>query len=457
MLGSLSRHRGSGCKRQLRNRDLQVCWANVAKNTSCHITILHVAFTEKMDVICVQEPASYPGTKTQNHPGYDCYAPVDSWDSTDPEQREAERPRVMTYIRKGAGLRTQQRRPIHCRDLLWTDVNGYAILNAYRQPLSLEVIEYVTHLAPPTNCLVGGDFNAWHDMFEPGVQTAYQGTELARWSSDSAMDFIGTPGEPTHRAGHVLDLTFSNIPFTQSTIRPDMHSGSDHATQVTTIPGQGHVPLEQVHYRIPDADLSNFAGLVQNGMAKLPDPWRLTDTEQIDSFAAALTEVFNSSIQTIGKPDRGGGSPAPWWTPECQDAYNRHLGSISCNANSEPTIETREFLTTIHKAKRAYWKHIIDGVSDDKSLYKVVGWHKLSSNLKSPPLEVNGTMVEDTREKAEVLRSAILERFSAEDDLDYDPLQVWVGPGNLNWDQTVSLEEVERNTIGISSTSPGTD
>ena len=149
MLGSLSQHRGSGCKRQLRNRDLQVCWANVAKNTSCHITILHVAFTEKMDVICVQEPASYPGTKTQNHLGYDCYAPVDSWDSTDPEQREAKRPHIMTYIRKGAGLWTQQHCPIHCRNLLWTDVNGYAILNAYRQPLSPEVIEYVTHLTPP--------------------------------------------------------------------------------------------------------------------------------------------------------------------------------------------------------------------------------------------------------------------------------------------------------------------
>src|SRR5438045_2119098 len=104
MLGSLSRHRGSGCKRQLRNRDLQVCWANVGKSTPCHIMILHVAFTEKMDVICVQEPASYPGTKTQNHPGYDCFAPVDSWDSMDPEQHEAKRPHVMTYIWKGAGL-----------------------------------------------------------------------------------------------------------------------------------------------------------------------------------------------------------------------------------------------------------------------------------------------------------------------------------------------------------------
>lgn len=65
---------------------------------------------------------------------------------------------------------------------------------------------------------------------------------------------------------------------------------------------------------------------------------------------------------------------------------------------------------TVRKAKRNYWKHIIDGVSDDKSLYKVIGWHKLSPNLKSPPLEVNGVLIEDTMKKAEVLRSEVLER-----------------------------------------------
>ena len=164
MLGSQRRPRGSGHTRQPRNRDLQVCWANVGKGAPSHITILQTAFTENIDVVCIQEPYTHPGTKTQNHPGFDCYAPVDSWDSEDPIQREAERPRVMTYIRKGAGLRTQQRRPIHSRDLLWIDVNSYAILNAYRQPLSLDIIDYVTHLAPPPNCLVGGDFNAWHDF-----------------------------------------------------------------------------------------------------------------------------------------------------------------------------------------------------------------------------------------------------------------------------------------------------
>jgi hypothetical protein len=244
MLGSQTQHRGTRRNRQpSRNRDLQVCWANTGKGMPSHTTILHVAATEKMDVVCIQEPWTYPGTKTQSHPGYDCYAPVDSWDSEDPEQREAERPRVMTYVRKVTGLLTQQRRLMHSRDMLWLDVNGYAILNVYRQPLTLEVIDYVTHLSPPSKCLVGGDFNARHDMFEPGVQPAHQGAGLARWATESGMDFIGTPGAATHNLGHVLDLTFSNVPFAQSTIRADMQSGSDHQTQVTIIPGRGNVPL----------------------------------------------------------------------------------------------------------------------------------------------------------------------------------------------------------------------
>ena len=238
--------------------------------------------------------------KTQSHPGYDCFVLVDSWDSIDAEQCETERPRVMTYVQKGAGLRTQQRRPIDSHDLLWINVNGYAILNIYRQPLTPEVIDYVTHLTSQSNCLVG-DFNVWHDMFEPGVQTAHQGAELAGWSSDSGMDFIGIPGDSMQRAGHVLDLTFSNIPFAQSMVRSDMHSGSDYVTQVTCILGRGKAPLEQFHYRIPKADLPKFAELVRNGIAKLIDPWHIADATQADNYIAV--EVFSSSIRITGKPD----------------------------------------------------------------------------------------------------------------------------------------------------------
>jgi hypothetical protein len=90
-----------------------------------------------------------------------------------------------------------------------------------------------------------------------------------------------------------------------------MHSGSDHETQVTIIPGWGNVPLEQFHFRVPKPELNKFARLVKNSVANLIDPWHLTDTAQIDNYTTAFTEILNSAIQIVGRPDRSGGGKAP--------------------------------------------------------------------------------------------------------------------------------------------------
>jgi hypothetical protein len=139
------------------------------------------------------------------------HAPVMAWDSR--EERENERPRVLTYTRKGVNLRTKVL-PRVTRDILWTEVNGHAILNVYQSREALEpALTYIQELTPPSRCVIGGDMNARHESFEPGSVTTGGGSELARWAQTHAMDFIGQPGVPTHRAGHVIDLTFSNIPF----------------------------------------------------------------------------------------------------------------------------------------------------------------------------------------------------------------------------------------------------
>jgi len=147
-------------------------------------------------------------------------------------------------------------------------------------------------------------------MFEPGVITAYCGAEIARWSINSGMDFIGTPGGVTQDAGYVLNLIFSNILFASSEVKEDMHNGLDHETQVTTIPRRGYAPLNQFHYRVPESELGKFSGLVKNNVTKLPDVWQLTNPNQINSFVKALIEVFTAAIQIAGKLDCGGGSPA---------------------------------------------------------------------------------------------------------------------------------------------------
>lgn len=458
MIDTPSRRRGRRRNHKPR-KDLQVCWANVRRSITPHMGILALAAEERMDVICVQEPYVGNGTTTQTHPGYDLYSSVESWEG-DPDDRsvvETQRPRVLTYVRRGAGLKTQQRCSVDSRDLLWVEVNGYTILNAYRQPATPEVMDYITNLTPSPNCLVGGDFNCSHDMFEPGVETGRLGGKLASWAISSGMTYIGIPGAQTHNQGHVLDLTFSNIPFAQSKVVADMNSGSDHETQVTTIPGRGHEPLEQHSYRVPDKDLDQFDRLMQVGVAGFPDPATLNRPAQLDDFNQRLAGVFDSSIRTAGKAHRDGRKAAPWWTPECKTAHRRFLNSRVLNDNNLLTQEYRDFSSVCRRAKREYWRNIIDGVDSDAKLYKVIGWHKLAPRLKAPPLKLNGTTIEGTAEKAEALRTSILARFSSEDDLDYDPLENFDGKETLPWDTSLSLEEVERNCIGVSSTSPGTD
>jgi hypothetical protein len=180
----------------------------------------------------------------------------------------------MTYIRKGHHLKLQTRDSLNHPDLLWAVVNGISILNCYRQPLSPDVLQYVTHLTPPSHCLIGGDFNAKHESFEPGVTAAHGGAELARWAAAASMDYIGVPGQPTHSAGHVIDLTFSNVPFAQSAVDASMHSGSDHETIITSVPSSitGALNLDQYHYRVPETSLPKFTGLVEIGVQNIPDP-----------------------------------------------------------------------------------------------------------------------------------------------------------------------------------------
>jgi hypothetical protein len=125
-----------------------------------------------------------------------------------------------------------------------------------------------------------------------------------------------------------------------------------------------------VHYRIPEAELSTFSALVQASVALLPKADDLSTPKELDELAAQLATALGSAIETVGKPDQGAGSAAPWWTEECQEAYYRHLDNRTSQGFAP---ETRHFLCTVQRAKQEYWKHVINSVKDDKDLYKVVG------------------------------------------------------------------------------------
>ncbi|KAF2744345.1 hypothetical protein M011DRAFT_408683, partial [Sporormia fimetaria CBS 119925] len=149
------------------------------------------------------------------------------------------------------------------------------------QPLTPEVMDYITQLSPPPNCLIGGDFNARHERFEPGSRSQNGGAALARWACTNGAEYIGEPGQATHRAGHVLDLSFSNIPFAQTVVVQDMNCGSDHETLVTSIPCNSMHTERRGHFTVPPSALERFNNLVSVGMIACSDPGTASDTNSL--------------------------------------------------------------------------------------------------------------------------------------------------------------------------------
>ena len=79
--------------------------------------------------------------------------------------------------------------------------------------------------------------------------------------------------------------------------------------------------MQQYHYRVPEASLPRFTGLVEIGVQSIPDPLVAQDAAQLDNCVTLLIETVQHSVQIVGKPDRKEGRAAPWWTKECKAAY----------------------------------------------------------------------------------------------------------------------------------------
>ncbi|KAF2194271.1 hypothetical protein K469DRAFT_438133, partial [Zopfia rhizophila CBS 207.26] len=82
---------------------------------------------------------------------------------------------------------------------------------------------------PPYRTVVGGDCNTRQPEWEPWSTASLRGENLATWAAVNQLAYIGEIRVPTHESGHVLDLTFSNLPFASASINDLLHPGADHA------------------------------------------------------------------------------------------------------------------------------------------------------------------------------------------------------------------------------------
>ena len=95
---------------------------------------------------------------------------------------------------------------------------------------------------------------------------------------------------------------------------------------------------------------------------------------------------------------------APWWSEKSHAARKTYHKARRDNPGDILLEERRDFLRVVREEKGSYWQSRIDGVRSDKELYEIVQWHKLGPAISSPPLVLDGRVIINITEKANMLK-----------------------------------------------------
>jgi ribonuclease HI len=435
-------------------KTLRVFQANVGKGGPSHDCALALADAEGYEIVLLQEPWTEMRNSrclTKTHPAYDTFSPVDSWDGT------STRPRVMTYVRRGPGLLADQKRPIPTRDVLWLTINNITLVNIYRQPDFDEALEILFRWPVPDMCVVAGDFNAKHYSWQTGRMEG-RGEDVARWAAENSLSLLNAIDTPTNPHGNTIDLAFTNIPLATADVEDHLATSSDHFTISLTLPALCPAPLQPGKVRLTTEDeLKRFVELVEAGAAAIPAATSTSD--ELDALAYSLVELLQSAVKAAGRVSRKGARSAPWWNEECIEAaakYHAIQRMHPLGFNEDIQRARLDFQRVVRRAKRLYWRNLIDNISDSASVFKVVRWLRSPGAFQPPPLQVDGQVYETQMDKAEALRRATMERRTSADDIT-DPWTPIRPPRFIPFPLEVSLEEAQDATLRTGNTSPGSD
>ncbi|XP_044715189.1 endonuclease-reverse transcriptase domain-containing protein [Hirsutella rhossiliensis] len=303
----------------------------------------------------------------------------------------------MTYVRRSPCLMTDQRRPVATRDILWLTINNITVVNFYRQPHYDEALEMLLQWTTPGRCLVAGDFNAKHSSWQTGRLDG-RGDDIAFWASENGLNLLNPADVPTNPHGNTIDLAFSNIPLSEAVVEEHLATSSDHFTLSVTLAdlAPASVPLGKVRLTSDD-ELARFAEMVDSGATAIPAA--ASSPQELDSWRARS---------------------APWWTEECALAaaeYRAIRRVYPLGFNREVQLAKRDFQKVVRRAKRHYWRNLIDSFTDSASVFKAVRWLRSPGAFQPPPLQVGDVVYETQLDKANALRRATLERRTADDDI----------------------------------------
>ncbi|KID96614.1 reverse transcriptase, partial [Metarhizium majus ARSEF 297] len=437
---------------------------NVDKGEGAHCAALQLAFQEGYNIVLIQEPnTSYNAQKglcrTQHHPGFLCFSPVDSWTNN------LTRPRVLTYVRIDGSIQAEQLLPARHRDLLWVQVNGTTILNIYNRPEEETSLDLIESWTPPNRCVVAGDMNAFHPSWQADRQASQDGTRIFNWTQEHDLILLNDPETSTtmprlNKRFSTIDLVFSNIATATATIEEHLTTGSLHYTVGTEVPDNESIPRTpgKIHVGLPE-EIKAFAKHVASAASSLPRCIR--SRQDIDDVAAQLLQVLQDAAKACGRMSRGKRARQnPWWSKACKEAHES-LRAARYTAESRHGEDVQRariyFKRTIRRAKRNFWRTVVADITNPADIFRITRWIKPRQQLQPPPIQHGNEVYTTNLERANILRKEKLERRDASDDIP-DPWTPTVSPTQqIPFSSHIPVSEAQDALLKTGNTTPGMD
>lgn len=386
-----------------RRKQLTILQANVGRGAAAHEIALNSAFEDKVDILLVQEPYIFRDLSrriSKKHRAYECFSPLDDWTSA--------RPRVLTYIRKGAGIDAEQARPHDVdppalSDILFLFVSSadsptFLIANVYNAPpgsqgagAAVQALLSLPQSFFPNFSFLAGDFNLHHERWQPSYQSgnAALANLFVEWLDSLTLVLISEIDTPTHSGGNVLDLAFVSGHLAargaSTATDPDRANTSDHLPLVTSLPWKPPATNTAQRLRLNTLDEDLFRTLLSAGVGGIPTAPPESEAD-LDALANSLTSALRNALEGAAKRGLGQGTGQQWWNDDCKNAAANYRQARKEDLNGSRThVAQKELRRVVRKAQRGFWRDKIDKATKSKDVFDMTKWHKSTGTFRMPP------------------------------------------------------------------------
>lgn len=460
----------SSTQRRTQARPITILSLNVGKGAVNHEIALNEANLSSIDVLLIQEPFISNDRHrriTKKHPNYEAFSPIDDWTAT--------RPRVITYVKKKMGIRSEQSQTNISGDLLHIKLflnNGQSlnIFNVYNPPYPNEEygpLEVLYSTAPhffKSNCLLQGDFNLHHPYWQPSWRKSPSpaAEKFLNWTEENNFNLLSPLDKPTQNRGNVLDLAFGFGPLLSNArcnIAKNIECPSDHLPLLTTILcGKREESLSRLKLETLNTEL--FQRLLTTSITSIsPIPTHPRPVD-LDTLAEGITKAMHNAYSGAAQRSHGHGKGSPWWDLSCKLARQDYKSTIKALIVSSDELKEakKNYRRIIKKAKNDFYRAKIEKASTSKEIFSITKWHKSTGIYRSTPLKdptfPDNPPATTTAEKRQILIRNLLTNHSDAGDIPMDTPTV---PRSAFSFPQISKEEIREAVLRAGNTAPGID